>query len=297
MRHGWTCLLALSLVFGAPTALARESAAAPAIAEAELETVLALQVSGELDIDAAGAVSAYRIDTKLPEDLRVNLDRSIAAWRFEPIVEGEVLEPTTIRLQVSLAAREGDGAYRVTIENVNLWAKDSDRPGAYVTATADIAPASLRPPTYPQTLVDMGLEGKVLVGLLLKPDGGVAEATVVQSALFDTKGNPATLRRALQMFEKSAVFGARSWRFEVATHGVPTPEDLTVFVPVVYGMDRIRSSGNKWRTLVRTARTPPPWLPAADERARMGVADVGAGGLVPAAANVRLASELAGTTL
>jgi len=298
MRQGWNCLLALCIAFAAPATQAREEAAAEASTEPALETVLALHVDGELDVDAAGAVAAFRIPTPMPAAVRASLERYIAGWRFEPIIEGEALASTTVAMQVALAAREDAGNFRVTIENVRLWAKDAANPGSYVNQVATIAPVSLKPPSYPSSLIDYGLDGKVLVGLLLAPDGSVASASIVQSALYDARGKPENLRKALLMFEKSALAGARRWRFDVVATGVPTPADLTVFVPVQYLWDaRRQPSGDKWRTLVRTARTPPAWLPATDDRARLGVADVGGGGVVPAAPRMRLAVDPAGTTL
>jgi TonB family protein len=294
MRKPLLRVLALALCCATIPAFA----SAPATPPAPLETVLSLQVEGEVDIDASGNVLAYRFDTPPPESVRGAVERTIRGWHFVPRIDGAVVQAQTISMRLALGARESGGKYLSRIENVWLTAKVPLAQQRRVeTETVVLQAASLGPPRYPLDLAAHGISGKVLVGLRVGVDGKVADAVVVQSALMDAQDPSAGARRALALFEKSALAGARRWRFDVTPgQGVPTPEDLTVLVPVSYAMRRDEAAG-KWRSIVRTPRTPPPWLPATDDRSRLGVADVGNGGAVPQAADVRLAVDQAGIVL
>jgi len=286
-------LSALVLALAATPAIAR----GPNVAKVPLETLMSLQVEGEVDIDGAGNVLDYRLDAPPPESVRPAVDRTIRGWHFVPRNEGEAVRAQTITMRMSLAANQADGKYVAKIENVWLTAKArrKERP-VFDVDTASIQPTSMRAPLYPPGLATLGIAAKVLVGLRLATDGKVAEAVVVQSALLDAQDQSEGARRALKYFEDSALDGARRWRFEVTVHGVPTPDDLTVLVPINY-MPEQRESMSRWHSIVRTLRTPLPWLPASDDRTRLGVADVGNGGTVPDAAEVRLSTEQAGKVL
>jgi hypothetical protein len=295
MHRTRIALLGLCLALAPVAGRATEPAAAEA---SVLETVLSLQVDGELDVAADGRVAAYRIDTRLTDGVRASLDRAIPTWRFEPRYAGEALAPVTVKMQLSLRAQQTGETYRVTLENVRMWNKDRATASTVDTDAVTITPTRLTPPRYPAALLGGGVEGKVLVGLLLAPDGTVARAEVVQSQLYDAKGQEGALRKALGLFERSTLEDARRWKFKVGTQGgVPTPADLTVFVPVGYVFDAHGPVETRWRTVVRTAKRPPDWLPTADDRTRLGVADVGNGGAVPEAPRVRLAADPSGTAL
>jgi hypothetical protein len=286
-------LLCLALAIATTPALAR----GPNVEQVPLETLMSLQVEGEVDIDAAGNVLDYRLDAAPPESVRPAVDRTIRGWHFVSRSDGEAVQPQTITMRMSLAANEAGGKYVAKIENVWLTAKakGKQRPAVDVD-TATIQPTSMRAPRYPSGLATLGVAAKVLVGVRLGTDGKVAEAVVVQSALLDAQDQSEGARRALKYFEDSALDGAKRWRFDVAVHGVPTPDDLTVLVPINY-MPEQRESMSRWHSIVRTLRTPLPWLPASDDRTRLGVADVGNDGTVPDAADVRLANDPAGAIL
>jgi TonB family protein len=285
--------VAIALCLAAMPAFAR----APATPPAPLETVMSMQVLGEVDIDAAGNVVAFRFDAPPAQSVRPAVERTIRGWRFVPRVDGEAMQAQTISMRMSLAARESGGKYLSQVENVALSAKAAKASRTAENETVTLRADVMRPPMYPGGLAQLGISGKVLVGLLVDEKGRVANATVVQSALMDAQDQSEGARRALKYFEDAALDAARRWRFEVIPgKGVPTPGDMTVLVPVNYAMSHKDLPG-RWRSIVRTVRTPPPWLPAADDRARIGVADVGDQGAVPEAADVRLAVEQAGTVL
>lgn len=289
MRKPSLRVLALALCLAALPAFAR----GPNVPAKPLETVMSLQVKGEVDIDAAGSVVAFRFDAPPPESVRAAVESTIRGWRFVPIAEGEAVQAQTISMRMALVASDTGGTYRARIENVSLSA-----PGASGTAVRDtvtLQVKSLRPPRYPAGLYEISC--KVLVGLRVGLDGKIEDAFVVQSALMDAQDQSEGARRALKYFEDATLDTARRWRFEVVRgQGVPTPADMTVFVPVNYSPQG-REVHGKWRSIVRTVRTPAPWLPQADDRSRLGVADVGDSGAVPDAAKVRLATEQAGKLL
>jgi hypothetical protein len=289
-------LLALAFALAAAPALAR----GPNVAKVPLESVTSLQVEGEVDIDAAGNVVAFRLDPLPPESVRPALERTIRGWHFVPRVDGAVVQAQTLALRLSLGASEVDGRYLAKIENVWLSARAAKEKGfLFENDTVAIQAMSLRPPSYPSGLQVLGIAGKVLVGVRLGTSGKVEDAVVVQSALMDAQDLSEGARRALKYFEDASLDGARRWRFAVTPRaGVPTPEDLTVLVPIYFLPDtRELERDARWRSIVRTQRTPAPWLPAADERSRLGVADVGNDDSVPEAADVRLAADPSGKVL
>jgi len=293
MRKPSIHIVALAFAVAAMPAFARAPAAPPA----PLETVMSLQLQGEVDIDAAGNVVAFRFDAPPPESVRPAIERTIRGWHFVPRVDGAVVQAQTIRMQLALGAHESNGTYRSRIESAWLSAKaPREQQRRVENETVVLQVASMHAPIYPPALAQLGISAKVLVGVRVGADGKVADAVVVQGALMDAQDQSAGARRALGWFEDSALAGARRWRFDVTPHGVPTPEDLTVLVPVYYSPEGFEPTG-KWRSIVRTTRTPPPWLPASDDRTRLGVADVGNGGTVPRAADVRLVEDPAGAAL
>jgi hypothetical protein len=283
MRTGW---LALMLAFAAST-VAAKGPVAPA-APAALETVASLQVEGELDIDAAGRVAAYRIATELPDEIRASLDRDIPAWRFEPIVEGEPMEAVTVAMTIALVARPaGDAAFAVQVEKVRLWRKQPGPITAVDDATLRIATRKLKPPQYPDAVREYGLDAAVLVAVLLDTEGNVVEAEVLQSALYNVNGKEANLLKALSYFERSVIAGARRWRFDVAAHGAPTADDLTVIVPVRYHFDTRKVKPGDWQRLSRTPMRRASWQVVPDEG--IGIADVTGDGPLPGRAPLRMA--------
>ena len=286
-------VLALAFTLASTPAFAR----GPDAAKVPLETVMSLQVEGEVDIDAAGDVVAFRFDAPPSESLRPALERTIRGWHFVPRVEGGLVQAQTLTLRMSLGASEAGGKYLSRIESVWLSAKAKGKGRPLIEQdTVSFQPSSMRAPIYPPGLGGLGITAKVLVVVRIGLDGKVADAVAVQSALVDARDQSEGARRALKYFEDAALDGARRWRFDVTPHGVPTPADLTVLVPIYFWPDVIAPDG-RWHSIVRTVRTPPPWLPATDDRSRLGVTDVGNGGTVPDAADVRLAVDQAGVVL
>ena len=95
-----------------------------------------------------------------------------------------------ILTSVSIAL-EGEG-YRVHIDNV-VFPGDTDSDKEFgpsrVGHPEHITGRTLEFPIYPIVLQMHGVEGTVLLAILIDPDGRVEQVTAMQSMLFDARGS------------------------------------------------------------------------------------------------------------
>lgn len=273
-------------------AVGAASAAEPATAPLDEATLMPLEA--RVEVDGTGMLTHFELTSDAPKEIRAGMGTLVGPWRFEPNRD-EAGNPVTKKAEMRLVLRaEPEGErFRVTVDNVTFRRPLGEK---VVTPTATVSYGRLTPPRWPRKVL-ADERAVVLVALWLAPDGKVVEAVVVQSALYDPKDTSAGSSHALQKFEQSTLATARHWDFQVEATGAPTLEDLTLVVPVGYGLrDEDKSGLGQWRRLARTARAPIPWLQ--DDEAGFGVADVG-GGNTPASVEqpVRLLTRVAGAKL
>ena len=268
------------------------SAAEPATAPLDEATLMPLEAT--VEVDGNGMLTHFELTSDAPKEIRAGMGTLVGPWRFEP-GRDDAGNPVATKAGMRLVLRaEPDGErFRVTVDNVTFHRPHGEK---VVTPTATVSYAKLTPPRWPRKVL-ADERAVVLVALRLAPDGKVAEAVVVQSALYDPKDTSAGSSHALQKFEQSTLATARHWDFQVEATGTPTLDDLTLVVPVRYGFrDEFASELGQWRRLARTARISIPWLQPGSG-VDVGVADVG--GNTPASVEqpVKLLTRVAGAKL
>ena len=257
-------------------------------------SVMTMRVDGEIAIDAQGKVLDYRIDTKLEPAVRAQLDKAIPKWSFFPVkIEGK---PTAVksRMRVTMLAREVAAGYAVSVDNV-LFHDDraTTAPPSADGATAlasSISSKSRVPPGYPKELMRSGVEGAVLVYILVTPEGKVGDVVAAQSSLFNVRGRTRTLDEALRLLESNTIAAVKKWRFNVPTgHNVSDPNYMTVAVPVNYVMaGNTRDAPGEWRIEIRSEHKSASWLPSSMLTQEVGISDLGSGEVMPLVSRMRL---------
>lgn len=291
--------IALCLLAMASTGPIQAKDAAPAVVP--LESLITMQVDGNIVIDPLGRVADYRVDTPVLEELRLAIDRAVRQWRFQPVVIDGTPRQVSAKMRVVLAATRIAEKYQVKIDNVVFPDADKSARERWKNenASATISIRSIQPPGYPLALLQAGVSGRVLLGVRIAADGRVAEVVAVQSMLFDVSGRERTLASAIRQFEGAAVSAAKSWRFNVVAKSVAlAPKDMTGMVPVEFVMDRSKADlPGQWRTVVRLPRRPIGWLKQTPEIQKIGVSDVVNGELISLSNSPVLATAVIGTEL
>jgi len=295
-------LLPLLLCLSLP-ALAADKTAPSAEA---LESVMTMQVDSHVKLDEKGALVAFKVETQVPDALRLKLERMVGAWHFTPTPAPDgVARAISSPMRLTLAATKVGEGYRVKVDHVIFPA---EAPAAHTgagkgAATDGITAVKIQPPRFPPGLDRGGVNGVVLVTLLLDADGKVMNAVAVQSKLINVTGREGTMARALKQFEDYSLAVARDWRFNVppalAQAGA---EGRTVNVPVSFNGNpkskhdlsvSVPEPGT-WRIEVRTPRREIEWLQASPGRQRIGVSDLANGEVMPAVGLVKLDTDVVG---
>lgn len=245
------------MLFAAGVAVALLAGGMPAdagngrgVAAVKKQAESSLQVSGTITIAPDGSVRSHTLDPKAPlgEQLAAFVDRSVQAWRFQPvIVDGKAVTaqvPMHLRL---VATHASEGKVNVEIASTYFGTRED-------VSTTDY-PRGIRrtPPRYPDDALYMGGKGVVYLILEVGRDGKVAnvDAEQVNLRVAGTEGQMELLRRS---FSNAARRAAKSWQFEVPTTGphVDSPSWL-VRVPVEFvlrGPGEKQPEDGQWDTYI-----------------------------------------------
>lgn len=281
MRLNGKWILGLCLAAFASTGLAKSNVVVPP--PAPLENVVVMQVDGWLSIDTEGRTEKFNIDTPLTGVLKENLERVARGWKFKPVTVDGVPRRATTPIRVTLSASKQGEGYRVAVDNVTFPADPKLKTTTDDAEKFAITVKRLLPPGYPMDLMQMGVEGAVLLAVEIGPDGRVKQVLAVQSMLYDVRGREIVLRQAIGQFELVAVNAARLWRFNVPAADTPrSSQDMTALVPVNFMMiDKPKNQAGVWRTVIRQPKRAIDWLPVDPSRPTVGIADTTGGGVIP----------------
>lgn len=206
----------LSGIFGLLLALpfvAMGGGNGPAAVRKQVEA--SLLVTGMISIEPDGSVSAVDLDRpeKLPEGIAVFVGRSMADWRFEPVlVDGK---PSRVRTKMSarlVGKRADNGGMRVTIRGADFGDYEA-RPEA-----ERITGRQLTPPNFPQDAAYAGAQGTVYLLLKVGRDGAVEEVATEQVNL-RILGSELQMKELRNIFARSAALAARRWTFNLPSQG------------------------------------------------------------------------------
>lgn len=257
----WSGLLLLLLLLLAASAFA--TGAGPRAVRKQAES--SMLVTGKIDIEPDGAVSALAIDKEeqLPTGVVSFVRNTAMQWKFEPVLrEGKAVPartPMTLRI---VAKQLQDDAYQVEIRHASFTTYDpSDRRA--------VTSLRLSPPPYPAEAARAGVAGSVYLVLKVARDGSVADAAVEQVNLriVAAEGEMKKLRTLLG---NSALAASRKWTFRPPSEGKDVAAPFwSVRVPVNFSLGGQPNEGRpdsygRWISYIPGPRERAPWITGDD---------------------------------
>ena len=214
-------------------------------------------VSGSIDIEEDGSVSGFVIEQRdeLPPALANLIDKTLPAWRFEPILLDGRSVKANARMTLRLVAEErGDGDFVAKIGSASFGADDDEE-------STRLRREHLEKPRYPLQAISKGVEGTVYVLLQVGRSGKVQNAFVEQVNLRG-RGKPSEMEKYRRMLAQSALRAAAKWTFLTPTSGDEVDEEFwSVRVPIDYQFtDTPTSDRAGWDVYVPGPRARAPWL-------------------------------------
>ncbi len=250
------------------------------------ESVLSMRVDGELLITPGGEVGEYRITTKdIPDEVKSLIGKSIPTWRFEPVKDAQG-NPAAAKtyMRMTVVARElEDAKYVINVENVRFHdgVKGSEAKLARESAREAGIEVIQRPsPNYPSMMLANRVNGAALVNVLLSPDGKVVDAVVVQSAMFNVRGQSALIGKAFGEMEREAVRSVKRMRVKFGEGVDPTDPKVSSGTLVINfsmmgssSQSELRRKAGVWRIEQRGPLRTPSWE-IEKASVRVGISDM-----------------------
>jgi hypothetical protein len=289
MRTIVAATMALVIAWSVPPARAKE-------ATPDFEVVTLMPLTAKVRVEADGRLGRFELTSPAPPEIRAGMGRLVGPWRFVPTIDASG-QPVAVEADARLVllARPVGDRFEVHVDNVT-FSRRLDGPVVIDMPTARLSGFRMQPPRFPTGPLRQGLSALVVVAVRYASDGTVADAVVVQGALYEPRDKSTSTRQALRAFAQATLTAARHWTVTVDAHGVPTASDLTVVTPVHFGYSpEFKLELGQWRRLVRTPAVKVPWY--ADGQSAPGIADVSGADPVPLQAPLRLLHDPAGAKL
>lgn len=287
----------MNRLLSAALAAAFLTVAVPPVADAQSarqmrqEVEASMLVTGHVDIDRSGQVTAHVLDQqdKLPAYVVSLIERALPVMRFEPVlVDGA---PVLARAKMSLrmvATPSGNGDMDLRIAGAHFG--EDEIAG---TSAESVRSIEMKPPRYPTTVLDMGGKGTVYLLVRVGRDGRVADVAAEQVNL-TALGNAREMRVIRERLAKAAINGARDWTFAPPTQGeAVSSEYWVVRVPVEFYIGRDGAPGyGEWSAYHPGELTRPSW--AAPTPPGFSPDTLVAGGVTPEVSRFKLLTPLEG---
>lgn len=241
---------------------------------------LRLDVAGEIGIDPQGAVFDYRIETILPPEMKVLVEKAVRQWTFEPVLrEGQPVHAKS-KLRLTLAAVPVEKGYQLRVEDIRFFGTRQ--------------PLKMVPPRYPMGAMEAGVGADILVAVRIGVDGTVQDAFAAQSRLINAGNSEKRNRKWEKLFEQPTLDAVKDWKFQAADLAAGDAAETTLLVPVSFRMEGMPSFEHGWREGPSTAKTI-PWLPT--ERQKYDASGLKEGESIALDSPVRMKASVVGTTL
>lgn len=278
----WRLVLTAALLLLA-TAVAAQG---PRAVRKQVESTLLL--TGTIQIDAEGRVSAFTLDhrDRMPAAALQLTDRAIPTWRFRPVLHDGVAVPASTRMRVRLvASRLGEDQYKVEVRSTSFGVGRAHAEGV-ASAEPDQAfddtvsgGSIMTPPPYPTQAAAAGVTGTVYLVLRLDEAGAVSDAFAEQTNL-KVIASENELVQWRRLLEQAALRAARQWRIDPfppaagnspatspATSSGQVPAARLVRVPIEFvlleqGETPAPAEPGTWESYVPGPRKAAPWMPS-----------------------------------
>jgi len=221
-------------------------------AEVRKQVEASMLVTGTIDIDQTGSVTAYQIQKTeaLSKGLLDFVDRSVRGWRFEPVLVDGQAKPARAPMQLRLVLKQDGENYQARISGARFGRLQEE----------SLARGKLRPPPYPEEAVYKGAGGTVYLVLRVGRDGAVQDVVAEQVNL-RVLDNARAMESYREMLSRAAVTTARKWMFNFPTQGENADAQfISLRVPVDFvAPDMPQEKVGEWYAYVPGPRQPVPW--------------------------------------
>ena len=278
-KHLWIGLL-LWMVAGAAIAVG------PKAVRKQIES--SLLVTGSIDIETDGHVSAHRLDhsDKLPKGVVALVGKWAPDWKFEPILVNGQPAKARASMRLRIVAKKLDhDRYSVAIRSASFG---DSRLGETVTGK------EMAPPAFPESAARSGVSGTVYLVLRVGRSGLVEEAVTEQVNL-RVVADEGAMERWRRTLARAALGTAKRWVFNPPAAGdEANAEFWSVRVPVDFVLGkRDGPAYGTWEAYVPGPRQAAPWV-ARDELASSGPDTLASGGVYQVGQGLRLLTPLEG---
>ncbi|HET9048910.1 MAG TPA: hypothetical protein VFN29_08130 [Chiayiivirga sp.] len=221
-------------------------------------------VQGTLSIDAQGAVLQYALETKdLPEPVTDLIARTIAGWRFEPVLADGKAVPAKTRMLMQIQAQPIDGEkYQLSLADVVFGVRQ------HRGRTA--------PPKYPLDALRDRLGADLLIAARIDANGDVLEMHPWRTSLSRSYLSESAAEKWRKRFEAAAMDAIETWKFEPLSPDDGLTADSTFMIPMSFKTSfGDRASMEKRGTAsfefsgVPGPIHPIPWLPSSDQEVEL----------------------------
>jgi hypothetical protein len=245
-------------------------------------------LTGTIDIGVDGSVTGHALDhaDKLEAGVIGLVDRTLPAWRFEPVVEDGKAHKATAKMSLLIVANKLDADhFTVRIRSANFA---EDRP----LTEAGIGRKEMAPPKYPAEAYRSGVTGTVYLLVRVDRQGRVADvaAEQVNLRIIDSERQ---MRHWRDVLAEPALKAARNWQFNPPTARQKMDGGFwSVRVPVSYALVDEAAKYGKWEPYVPGPRQDVPWLNSASEGPASSPDALVAGGVYEVGQGLRLLTPL-----
>lgn len=256
MHRTLSALLGMAFLAGAAPI-----AEAQTVRQARQEVEASMLVTGHVDIDRTGQVTAHVLDQpdKLPPYVVSAIERATPSLRFEPIlVDGE---PVLARAKMSVRlvmSRADEGEMHLRIASAHFGEPDTKGD------TSVVRSATMAPPRYPKAVALAGGQGTVYLLVKVGRDGSTQDVHAEQVNL-TALGNARQMEMIRTELTKVAVSQARrQWTWTPPTTGEQADRDYWVVrIPVSFdlsdGFRRPSSPYGQWVAYHPGELSQPEW--------------------------------------
>ena len=257
-------ILALVLI-SAPFAAAAQSER-----EIRAQAQASMLVTGTIDIEPDGSVSAYVLDhkEKLPPFVADVVDKAVPGWHFEPVIVDGTSVPARSRMTLRLvAAPATDEGIEVRISSASFGAYDEEDTGS-------VRAVSRPPPRYPSTALRLYTSGTVYLALKIGREGEVLDVAVEQVNL-RSAANGTWSDRLRTLFSEAAIKAAREWVFLPPSTGDQAAAPYwTITTSTAFVMQgEAHDEYGRWIGYIPGPRQTAPWLQKVDRDGGDALAD------------------------
>lgn len=249
-------LLGMALALGSGGMLVPDTAPAQSARAARAKIEGSMVLTGTVGIATDGSVDGFTLDheDKVDADIRDLVKRTVAQWRFEPVLRDGKAVRAKSPVSLRLAAERADE------QRMNVVLKSASFEEYDPKATDSVTAVRMNAPAYPPALFDARGAGVVNLLLRVARDGTVADV-VAEQVNMHVVGSERQLKSLRALMERNALLAARKWTFRPPTTGSDVDEDYwTVRVPVEYAIEGSSARYVQWQVFVPGPKSRAPWL-------------------------------------